>query len=100
MIVLIATSVLVVSIIIAIAAVVVLWKRKKTAQTAEANYRVFFMMGVILMPAGLSWMVVSLLTELSISIGFPFFIIGVVYLGIGLGNRDRWNNKLAVKKAE
>lgn len=82
MIVLIDSSVLVVSIIIAIAAVVALWKRKKTAQTAETNYRVFFIMGVILLPAGLSWMVVSLLTELSISIGFPFFIIVVVYLGI------------------
>ena len=93
MIVLIAASVLVVSIIVALVAVVALWKRKKTTQTAETNYRVFFIMGVILMPTGLSLMVVSLLTELLFTIGLPFFILGVVYLAIGLDNRDKWNKK-------
>ena len=85
---LIVTSVFIVSIIVAIAAVVALWKRKKTTQTSETNYRVFFMMGVILMPTGLSLIVVSLLTEL------PFFILGVTYLGIGLNNRGKWNQKI------
>ena len=83
----------VLSIIVAMDAVVALWKRKKTAQTTETNYRVFFILGVIFMPAGLSWMVVSLLTELTITIGLPFFILGVAYLAIGLDNLDRWNNK-------
>jgi len=95
LIVLIAASILVVSIIVAMAVIVVLWK-KKINQRAETNYRIFFIMGFVLMPAGLSWIAVSLLTELSITIGLPFVIIGVVYLGIGLGNQDRWDNKLAV----
>jgi uncharacterized membrane protein len=90
---LIAVSLFVVSIIVGIAVVMLLWKRKKTAQTAETNYRIFFIMGIVLIAIGLSLMVVSTLADFSTTIGFPFFIIGVIYLGIGLGNRSQWNKK-------
>ena len=96
MIALVAASVFIASIIVAIAAVLALWKRKKTDKTAETNYRVFFIMGVILMPTGLSWMIVSVLTELSFTIGLPFFILGAAYLAIGFENRGKWNKKQMV----
>lgn len=92
----IAILVFVASIIVAIAMVLALWTRKKTAHKAETNYRVFFIMGFIMAPAGLSWMVVSFLTELHVTIGLPFFILGIAYLAIGLNNRDKWNKKSMV----
>ncbi len=84
------------SVIVAAAMVLALWKRKKTAYKAETNYRVFFIMGLIMAPAGLSWMVVSFFTELYITVGLPFFTLGLVYLAIGLNKRDKWNKKAMV----
>ncbi len=79
-------------IIIAIAMIVVLWKRKESGVNAgEVNYRVFFIIGIVLMPMGLSWMVVALFTELYIAVGLPFLSLGLAYIAIGLGNRDKWN---------
>ena len=88
--------VLVASIIVLAAMALALRKRKNTALKAETNYRVFFIMGFIMAPAGLSWMVFSFLTELYITIGLPFFILGIVYLAIRLNNRDKWNKESMV----
>ena len=88
--------VFVASIIATAAMALALWKRKNTAHKAETNYRVFFIMGFIMAPAGLSWMVISFLTEFYITVGLPFFILGIVYLAIGLNNRDKWNKKSMV----
>jgi hypothetical protein len=95
---LIAALIFAVSIILAIALVVILRKKRDSIKTTETNYRVFFIIGVGLAPTGLAWMVVSLLTELSITIGLPFFILGVSYLAIGLANRDKWNTKYLRKQ--
>ena len=86
-------AVAVVAIVVAIAAVATIWKRKKTPQTAETNYRAFFIMGLILMPMGFSWIVISLLTELDLTTGLPFFTLGVVYLAISLTNKDKWKKE-------
>jgi hypothetical protein len=92
----IAVLVFVASVIVAAAMVLALRKRKQTTLKAETNYRVFFIMGLIMAPAGLSWMVVSFFTELYITVGLPFFTLGIVYLTIGLNNRDKWNKKAMV----
>ena len=92
----IAIIVFVASVIAAIAMVMALRTRKKTANKAETNYRVFFIIGVIITPTGLTWMVISFLTELHVTIGLPFFILGIVYLTIGLNNRDKWNKQSMV----
>ena len=96
MIVSIAILVFVASIIVAIAMVLALWTRKKTVHKAETNSRVFFIIGVIITPTGLTWMVISFLTELHVTIGLPVFILGIVYLTIGLNNRDKWNKQSMV----
>jgi hypothetical protein len=87
----IAILVFVVSIIAAIAMILTLWTRKKTPHKAETNYRVFFIIGAIITPTGLTLMIISFFTELYETIGLPFFILGIVYLAIGLNNRDKWN---------
>ena len=51
------------------------------------------------MPTGLSLLTVSLLTELSITIEFPFFILGIVYMVIGSDNRNKLNKKMSLNNA-
>ncbi len=85
---------LIIGLVIVIALMVLLWKRKTNGHTAgEINYRLFFIMGIVLMPMGLSWMVVALFTELYIAPGLPFLTVGLAYIAIGLGNRDKWNKE-------
>ena len=73
--------------------VYLLWKRKKVGQQMETDYRAFFFMGVTFLPIGIAMMIVYFLIDLSFFIAFPFITLGVVYLIIGLNNRDKWKKK-------
>ncbi len=66
------------------------WKRKKEGKQEEPNYRVFFIVGMFMTPVGIIVITASFLADISFFIGLPFFSIGVVYIAIGLGNRDKW----------
>ncbi len=92
---LIIVALIIIPISIAVASIILLWKRKASGAPAiQINYRFFFIMGLVLMPIGLSLMVVALFTELYIAApGLPFFSLGLVYLAIGLANRDKWNKQ-------
>jgi hypothetical protein len=46
------------------------------------------------LPTGFAMMIVYVLEELPFEIGLPLFALGLIYLIIGLVNRDKW------KKAE
>jgi hypothetical protein len=86
------TSLILLPIILGIAVIVVLWKRKASGIIAgEVNYRAFFIIGIIILPIGVSWMVIALFTDLFMVVGLPFFTLGLVYIAIGLNNRDKWN---------
>jgi heme A synthase len=87
---------------IAIAAVLVItgillvylfWKRRKDGQQIETNYRACFIMGVILLPIGIAIMIIYYLVDLSSITALPFVVLGLVYLIIGLKNRDKWKKK-------
>jgi hypothetical protein len=47
-------------------------------------------MGIVFLPTGFVMMMVYLLSELPFEIGLPLFALGLVYLLIGLANRDKW----------
>lgn len=89
------TSIIIISIIVTIALIVLLWKLKTIGNIAgKINYRFFFILGIILMPIGLSCMVVALFTNLYIAApGLPFLTLGLAYIAIGLANRDKWKNQ-------
>jgi heme A synthase len=74
--------------------VVVLRKRKGVGKTRETDYRAFFIMGLAFLPTGLAMMLVYFLVEIPLEIGLPLFALGLVFLVVGLANRDKW------KKAE
>ena len=65
-------------------------RRRKQEEEKETNYRVFFMMGIAMVPIGAALMIASLFVDLSFSTGLPFLTIGVVYVSLGLANRHKW----------
>jgi LPXTG-motif cell wall-anchored protein len=66
---------------------VLVWKKRKEKSSAETDYRVFFILGICWFPLGIVFM------STDNPMGFVFFIVGVVYLVIGLANRDKWKNE-------
>jgi len=60
-------------------------KRKKDGRYEEFDYRTFFILGICFLPMGV---------PLFITTGNPglmgLTVIGIIYLAIGLKNRDKW----------
>jgi hypothetical protein len=77
-------------IVVGILLVLVVWKRKKAGKLEEPNYRAFFVMGIIWFPAGIVFMFISFLLDIPFVIGMPLFVMGLIYVIVGLANRDKW----------
>ena len=82
---------LLVGIVITLLMVLVLRKRKRDRKAGETDYRAFFIMGVAFLPTGLAMMMVYFFAEIPFEIGLPLFALGLIYLIIGLVNRDKWH---------
>ena len=89
MIAVIALVILAVAVVTGILAVLMVRKRKKEGKQI-VNYRAFFLLGITWVPFSIVLMVVSFILQIPFYIGFPFFALGLVYLIIGLNNRDKW----------
>jgi LPXTG-motif cell wall-anchored protein len=81
---------LVIGIVVTLLLVVVLRKRKREGKAAETDYRAFFIMGLAFLPTGFAMMLVYFLVEIPFEVGLPLFALGLIYLIIGLANRDKW----------
>ena len=77
-------------VVLGIILVAVVWKRRKEGKPEEPDYRAFFKMGITWLSVGVVIMVISLLLDIPFVVGLPLSIMGVVYLIIGLSNRDKW----------
>ena len=84
---------LLVGIVVTLLLVAVLRKRKREGKAGETDYKAFFIIGVVFLPTGFAMMIVYFLAELPFEIGLPLFALGLVYLLIGLANRDKWRKK-------
>ncbi len=92
---LISGAILAILIVVGILLILVVWKRKKEGKIEEPDYRAFFAMGVIWVPTGIVLMFISFLLDvfpfpLSFVAGMPLFAMGLIYLIVGLANRDKW----------
>jgi ABC-type transport system involved in multi-copper enzyme maturation permease subunit len=85
----IALIILAIAIITGIIGVLMVRKRKKEGKL-QADYRTFYILGVIWVPFSIVFMVVSFIFQIPFYTGFPLFAVGIIYLVIGLANRDKW----------
>lgn len=70
-------------VVVGILVAFVAWRRRKEGRLAEPDYRAYFVMGIV-------FMFVFLLSDIPFVIGMPLIAMGLVYLTIGLANRDKW----------
>jgi uncharacterized membrane protein len=82
---------LLIGIVVTLLMVLVLRKRKSERKAGETDYRAFFILGVAFLPTGLAMMIVYFFAEIPFEIGLPLFALGLIYLIVGLANRDKWN---------
>jgi len=81
---------LLVGIVVTLLLVAVLRKRKRGGKAGETDYKAFFIMGLAFLPTGLSMMVVYFFAEIPFEVGLPLFALGLIYIIVGLVNRDKW----------
>ena len=81
---------LIVGILVALLLVLVLRKRKRAGKAGGTDYKAFFIMGLAFLPTGLAMMVVYFFTDIPFEVGLPLFALGLIYLVLGLVNRDKW----------
>jgi hypothetical protein len=72
-----------------------LWKKKKEDAYEEPDYYSLFVMGLIWFPCGGALMIIFYYLDIPFSavVGLPFFVMGSIYLVIGLVNRKKWKNR-------
>ncbi|MDH5449017.1 MAG: hypothetical protein OEY24_03455 [Candidatus Bathyarchaeota archaeon] len=69
----------------------VVWRKRKAGMVQEPNYRAFFIMGIAFIPVGFIWMTIAFTINAALfPTGLPLLSLGIIYLSIGLGNRDKW----------
>jgi len=81
---LISAAIVAISVIIGLVLVMVVFKKKKEDKMGEPNYQVFFIIGIAWIPIGIVFMVTIHAAAIA------FMGMGIVYMVIGLTNRDKW----------
>ena len=75
-------------VVIGLLLTILVLKKKKEGKIGEPNYQVFFSIGFVWIPCG-----VVLMITINPALGVVFMILGLLYIAIGLANRDKWKNK-------
>ncbi len=66
------------------------WKKHRAGKAEEANYRAFFIVGIIVISASIVLMVITFILQILFLILTPVLALGLIYLIIGLVNRKKW----------
>jgi len=74
--------------VIALIAAFVAWKKRKKDKKEEPDYRVIYSVGFVFLPAGIALMISTRNPGL-----LGVSALGIVYIAIGLANRDKWKKK-------
>jgi len=85
----IALIILAIAVVTGILALLIPRKRKKEGKP-QVDYHTFFILGITWVPFSIILMVVSFILQIPFYIGFPLFALGLIYLIIGMANRDKW----------
>ena len=80
-------SISMVILLIGVVVGIYVYKKRKQSEMGEPNFQVFFTMGISFLALGI---------VLSVAVGpafFGFVGLGIIYMVIGLANRDKWKKK-------
>jgi hypothetical protein len=86
-------AVLAVVLSLVILVTVMLSKKGKQAESKQPDYRVFFIVGAVMLPMGIAEMWLFLQWDRPFVIPLPLVVIGLMFLAIGLANRGKWQKK-------
>lgn len=65
-------------------------RRREKAGKPQVGYRTFFILGISWGSLSIVLIVVSFILQIPFYIGFPLLALGLIYLIIGMANRDKW----------
>ena len=68
-------------------------KKKEGDRARRPNHRAFFFMGVVMLIAGTAELLIFLRSDVSFVVALPLLAIGLVFVVIGVANRDKWQGK-------
>jgi hypothetical protein len=82
----------IIAIVIAVGIIMALkvWKKEREGKSEEANYRAFFVAGIVVISASIVLIFISFILQILFLIVTPILALGLIYLIIGLVNRDKW----------
>ena len=68
-------------------------KKKAGAGAQQPNHRALFFMGLVMLIAGTAELLLFLRSDVSHVVALPLLVIGLVFVVIGLANRDKWQRR-------
>ncbi len=74
-----------VGVLVVVLAIVGIFVFKKRGWKREVDYKSYYSMGIVWLPIGIVFWIV-----LDSIIGAWFFVMGLIYMAIGLKNKDKW----------
>lgn len=85
--VLIMISIAMIILLIGVVVSIYVYKKRKKGEMREPNYQAFFTMGI-------SFLALGIILSAAVGPAFiGFFGLGIIYMVIGLANRDKWEKK-------
>lgn len=76
-------------ILIAVCVIVSFKKQKNNPEQKKTNYQAFFVLAPSFLSFGVIFTILSFTSDFPNGIGFPFLAMGIIYLAIGLANRNK-----------
>jgi uncharacterized membrane protein len=68
-------------------------KNEAGSRTGQPDHRAFFFMGVVMLAVGTAELLVFLRSDVSYVVALPLLVIGLVFVVVGLANRDKWQGR-------
>ncbi len=84
-------AILAIVIVVGVIAKLLLRKTQDEGKAENIDYQAFFILGPSFFSLGFIFMVLALTSDFPIAIGIPFLAMGIIYLTIGLSNRNKNN---------
>jgi predicted membrane channel-forming protein YqfA (hemolysin III family) len=84
------TALLAIVLTLGLLAILVNLKKKAGGKAEQPNHRAFFFMGIVMLIAGTAEVLVFLRSDVSYVVALPLLVIGLVFVVVGLANRDKW----------